>query len=44
MEHKIATIPVSVFNSDGRDLKHIRLCYAKTEETLIQAAEMLNKI
>ncbi|MCO5260348.1 MAG: methionine aminotransferase [Crocinitomicaceae bacterium] len=44
VENKIATIPVSVFNSDGRDLKHIRLCYAKTEETLIQAAEKLNRI
>lgn len=44
VEHKIATIPVSVFNADGRDLKHIRLCYAKTEETLIQAAEKLKQV
>ncbi len=43
-EHKIATIPVSVFNEDGRDLKHIRFCFAKTNETLEQAAEILNKI
>lgn len=44
VEHKIATIPVSVFNQDGRDLKHIRLCYAKTDETLIQAAEQLKQV
>lgn len=44
IEHQIATIPVSVFNNDGRDLKHIRLCFAKTDETLKQAAEKLNQI
>lgn len=43
-EHKVATIPVSVFNADGRDLKHVRFCFAKTDETLIQAAEKLRKI
>lgn len=43
-EHKVATIPVSVFNNDGRDLKHIRLCFAKTDETLIQAAEKLRNV
>lgn len=43
-EHKVATIPVSVFNNDGRDLKHIRFCFAKTDETLIQAAELLKRI
>lgn len=43
-EHKVATIPVSVFNADGRDLKHIRFCFAKTDETLIQAAEKLKHI
>ena len=43
-EHQVATIPVSVFNADGRDLKHIRFCFAKTDETLIQAAEKLKHI
>lgn len=43
-EHKVATIPVSVFNADGRDLKHIRFCFAKTDETLVQAAEKLKHI
>jgi methionine transaminase len=37
----VASIPVSVFNADGNDKKHIRLCFAKTDETLIQAAELL---
>lgn len=43
-EYQVATIPVSVFNADGRDLKHIRFCFAKTDETLIQAAEKLKHI
>ena len=43
-EHKVATIPVSVFNAAGRDLKHIRFCFAKTDETLIQAAEKLRQL
>lgn len=43
-EHKVATIPVSVFNNDGRDLKHIRFCFAKTDDTLIQATELLKGI
>ena len=37
----VASIPVSVFNGDGNDKKHIRLCFAKTDETLIQAAKLL---
>lgn len=44
LEHKIATIPVSVFNDDGKDLNHIRFCFAKTDETLEQAAEILRSI
>ncbi len=43
-EHKIAAIPVSVFNEDGKDLKHIRFCFAKTDETLEQAASILRSI
>lgn len=43
-EYKVATIPVSVFNNDGRDLKHIRFCFAKTDDTLIHAAELLKGI
>ncbi len=43
-ENKLATIPTSVFNANGEDYKQIRVCFAKTEETLKQAAEILNMI
>ena len=44
IEHGVATIPMSVFNANGRDNKLIRFCFAKDTETLIQAAEKLCKI
>ncbi len=44
LEHGVATIPMSVFNADGRDDKLIRFCYAKDTETLTQAAIQLCKI
>lgn len=40
-EHKIAAIPVSVFNDNGLDQKLLRFCFAKKEETLKKAAEIL---
>ena len=40
-EHKIATIPTSVFNEKNEDFKQIRVCFAKTEETLKKGAELL---
>lgn len=43
-EHKIASIPVSVFYHQQVDEKVLRFCVAKKEETLEQAAEILNKI
>jgi methionine aminotransferase len=43
-EHKIATIPTSVFNSDKSDFSQIRVCFAKKEETLSAAASILNNI
>lgn len=43
-EDKIATIPTSVFNANKEDFKQIRVCFAKTEETLEQAATILNAI
>ncbi len=43
-ENKIATIPTSVFNTNGEDFKQIRVCFAKTEETLQEAAIILNAI
>jgi methionine aminotransferase len=43
-EHKIASIPLSVFNTNKEDHKLLRFCFAKTEETLSQAANILNSI
>lgn len=37
----VAAIPVSVFNKSGKDEKVIRLCFAKRDETLINAANLL---
>ena len=43
-DYKIATIPTSVFNKNKEDFKQIRVCFAKTEETLISAAKIINAI
>lgn len=43
-EHKIATIPTSVFNENNEDFKQIRVCFAKTDEELKKAATILNAI
>jgi methionine transaminase len=43
-EHKVASIPVSVFYHDGTDQKLLRLCFAKKEETLSKAGEILRRI
>ena len=43
-EHKIATIPTSVFNAKKEDFQQIRVCFAKTDETLSKAASILNRI
>lgn len=40
----VAAIPLSVFFEDERDYKTIRFCFAKTDDTLIQAAERLCRI
>jgi methionine aminotransferase len=44
IDYKIASIPLSVFNDNGIDNKVLRFCFAKTNETLKQAAEILNTI
>ncbi|MDG1428305.1 MAG: methionine aminotransferase [Crocinitomicaceae bacterium] len=44
IKYGVATIPISVFNSDARDQKIIRFCFAKDEATLLQAATKLCKI
>lgn len=41
---KVATIPTSVFNANKEDFKQIRVCFAKTNETLEEAAAILNKL
>lgn len=43
-DHKIASIPISVFNLDNLDNRQLRFCFAKTKETLDQAAKILNQI
>ncbi len=43
-EYKLASIPVSVFYHKNVDEKILRFCFAKKEETLEKAAEILNRI
>ncbi len=43
-EHGVASIPVSVFYQRGTDHKVLRFCFAKSDETLIKAAEKLCRI
>ncbi|MCC6702573.1 MAG: aminotransferase class I/II-fold pyridoxal phosphate-dependent enzyme [Fluviicola sp.] len=40
----VAAIPLSVFYDDHCDFKTVRFCFAKTDDTLIQAAQRLCKI
>ena len=44
IEHKIAMIPLSSFSHNKKDNKLLRICFAKQDETLIKAAEILNRI
>lgn len=43
-EYKVATIPLSSFYKSGTDNKIIRFCFAKKEETLINAADRLKNL
>jgi methionine transaminase len=43
-EKGVASIPVSVFYADKTDRQVLRFCFAKSEETLDKAAELLCKI
>lgn len=43
-EHKLASIPVSVFYSDKTDNHLLRFCFAKGEETLAKAGAILNRL
>jgi len=42
-KHKVASIPVSVFYQDKTDNKLLRFCFAKKNDTLDQAIEILRK-
>ena len=44
VNHGVASIPISVFYNDATDRNMLRFCFAKTDETLIAAAEKLNQI
>ena len=43
-EYGIASIPISVFNKDQVDNRQLRFCFAKKEDTLAKAVEILQKI
>ena len=43
-EHKLASIPLSVFYHENIDNKLLRFCFAKKDETLEKAAEILCKL
>lgn len=43
-EHNVASVPVSAFYHQKTDHKMLRFCFAKKEETLKKAAELLCKI
>ncbi|MGB0897095.1 MAG: methionine aminotransferase [Flavobacteriaceae bacterium] len=44
IDYKLASIPMSVFNDDKADHKVLRFCFAKTEDTLQKASEIINSI
>ena len=44
VEHKIASIPVSVFYADPPNQRFLRFCFAKDDETLARAAEILCRL
>jgi len=44
IENGLASIPLSVFNENNLDNHILRFCFAKTDDTLKKAAEILNTI
>jgi methionine aminotransferase len=44
VEYGLASIPLSVFNHNNIDDKVLRFCFAKKDDTLKQAAKILNRI
>jgi methionine aminotransferase len=43
-EYGVATIPISAFYANAKDQKLIRFCFAKDDNTLIEAAKRLGKL
>lgn len=43
-EQGVASIPTSVFNENKLNQKVLRFCFAKTDETLIEAGKILSKL
>ncbi|MGB5699648.1 methionine aminotransferase [Muriicola sp.] len=43
-EKGLASIPISVFSVDQLDQQQLRFCFAKTDDTLLKAAEIINSI
>jgi methionine transaminase len=43
-EKKLATVPLSAFYSDRSDKRILRFCFAKRDETLERAAEIITKL
>ncbi|MGE8430144.1 MAG: methionine aminotransferase [Sphingobacterium sp.] len=43
-QHKIATIPLSAFYKEVTNQQVLRVCFAKKDETLLKAVEILNKV
>ena len=43
-QHKIATIPLSAFYKEATNQQVLRVCFAKKDETLLKAVEILNKV
>ena len=44
VDYGVASIPPSVFNEDKLDEKVLRFCFAKTDDILIKAGEILSKL
>lgn len=44
MDYNLASIPLSEFNVNNRDDKTLRFCFAKTNDTIKRASEILNEI
>ncbi len=43
-EKKVAAVPVSVFYHEKTDHKVVRFCFAKENDELAEAAELLSKL